>query len=84
MMNFTVIWRPAAEQELTSLWLASRSKYGLRDAANEIDRALRCDPLNVGESRNANRRIAIEGPLVVEFEVREDDRVVLVTAVRTF
>ncbi len=83
-MSFTVIWKPSAERELTSLWLASRLRHAMRDAADEIDRELARDPMNYGESRGSNRRIAVEKPFVVEFEVREGDRTVYVNTIRIY
>lgn len=83
-MSFIVIWKPSAERELTSLWLASRLRHVMRDAADKIDRELARDPMNYGESRGSNRRIAVEEPFVVEFEVREYDRTVYVNTVRIY
>jgi hypothetical protein len=81
-MSFTVVWKPAAERELAELWLASSTRQEIRAAADSIDLQLARDPSNFGEEREGNQRIAIVVPLVVEFEVREKDRMVSVQAVR--
>jgi hypothetical protein len=47
-------------------------------AANEIDRLLERDPLNVGESREGAFRVLFVKPLGVTYEVRPDARQVIV------
>jgi hypothetical protein len=77
-MRFTVSWLRSAETELTALWLESEDRSALTTAANEIDRLLRTCPLEVGESREKNRRMLLVRPLGVQYSVSEDDRVVRV------
>lgn len=81
-MKYTVIWTPNAERELTALWLRSRLRYLITQAAGRVDKSLARDPKTLGESRDANRRIAFVSPLVVEFEVVDERRTVFVRAVR--
>lgn len=77
-MKFTVSWLRSAEMELTSLWLETKDRAALATAANEIDRLLRLCPLDVGESREKNRRMLLVSPLGVIYTVSADDRVVRV------
>lgn len=81
-MKFTVIWTPRAERELTALWLdAADSRAAMAEAANAIDSKLAAAPLAHGESRSGAVRIMFQPPLVVEYEVFEDDRTVHVLMV---
>jgi hypothetical protein len=36
-MSWTVVWTDEAEKDLTRLWLASRFRYLITIAANQID-----------------------------------------------
>src|SRR5262249_46426250 len=64
-MNFTVVWDPAAEQELAELWINAPDRNAVTQAANHIDRTLQTDPEQHGESRPDGRRILIVAPLGV-------------------
>jgi plasmid stabilization system protein ParE len=66
-MNWTVIWKPDAEDDLATLWLNADDKAAISAAANRIDAQLRKDPLTAGESREKNRRILFEVPLGVVY-----------------
>jgi mRNA-degrading endonuclease RelE of RelBE toxin-antitoxin system len=81
-MKYRVVWTPTAERELTALWLASRCQQLVTAAAHQADELLASDPKNVGESRDANKRIMFIPPLVVEFEVVDGEHTVFVRAVR--
>ena len=80
-MSYTVVWKPEAERELTALWLASRLRHLVNAAVNDVDRQLANNPKGVGESREGNRRIALESPLAFEFEVVDEELTVFVIAV---
>lgn len=79
-MKYTVVWIPAAERELLSIWLSTRLRQRVTEAASLLDRALARNPYEVGESREGTRRIAFETPLAIDFEVIEADRLVRVLA----
>lgn len=80
-MNFTVTWKPAAENELAELWTTGPDRAAIGAAADQIDVQLRRDPLAVGESRAEPMRILIEPPLAVNYQVNELDRTVWVSDV---
>ena len=80
-MAFTVTWTPTAEQALTNLWLKSRSRLFISEAAHRIDELLRTDPTTAGESRTETCRVLFVDPLAVKFLVFEPDCRVLVFAV---
>jgi CHASE3 domain sensor protein len=77
-MNFVVIYQRAAEDALASAWMDSDDPQAITDAANELDRALRNNARNLGESREGNQRVAFEFPLVAAFEVHETMPLVIV------
>ena len=75
-MRFRVVWKPNAEEELTRLWLSSRFRSDLTEAASCIDDALQRDPLAAGESRDGSLRILFVPPLAALFEVDATARLV--------
>jgi hypothetical protein len=77
-MNYTVLWRPEAEQLLADLWMTATRRSAVTAAANALDRALQHDPLGHGESRAGPTRILIERPLAIFYDVNEQDRIVIV------
>jgi hypothetical protein len=81
-MTFTVVFLPAAEDQLTSLWIdfpAERNAITARMAG--LEAALHRDPLRVGESREGNERVVYDDPIGLSFMVSEPDRVVQVKAI---
>ncbi len=83
-MNFTVIWVPAAEQELAAIWLNSSSRSVLTQAAHRIDQRLAVAPLTEGEARPGGRRILFEPPLGALYRVDEPNAMVHVLHVWQF
>jgi hypothetical protein len=77
---FTVVWVRSALDELATLWNAAESsdRTAITSAANRIDNLLSKNPYEQGESRPKGRRILIDLPLVVIYEIREQDRMVRV------
>ena len=68
-MKWTVIWTPAAEQDLADLWTNAPDRTAIAAAADSIDAAKEHDPQSLGESRGSITRIAFETPLAVLFDV---------------
>ncbi len=83
-MNFTVVWLPDAEAELTAIWLASGHRAAVTRAAAELDRRLASNAINEGESRPNDRRITFEPPLAVIFRVDSGAKTVTVSQVWEF
>ena len=81
-MKYTVIWKPSARQRLADVWIVADDRRAVASAADAIDRVLRDDPLEQGESRGGSARILIVLPLAVVYDVREDDRLVEILTVR--
>jgi plasmid stabilization system protein ParE len=83
-MRYTVLWKPAAEQELASIWTSASDRDDITAAANRIDKLLQSDAEQRGESRSAGIRILVVPPLGVLFTVEPDDRIVNVGTVWRF
>ena len=81
-MKYTVRWVKHAENELARIWMDAADRKLISDAAYALETELTRSPEKVGESRGGVQRIAFSGPLIVTFEVRADDAVVLILNVR--
>jgi len=81
-MRYTVTWKPSVEQRLADIWITAPDRRAVADAVNVIDKSLRFDPHNQGESRDSTTRILIVLPLAVVYDVRTEDRLVEVLSVR--
>lgn len=82
-MKFTVVWTPAAEQDLAALWLNADDRNAVSSAANSIERLLRHSPNAVGETFFDTVRTIVVPPLGVDYEVSDQDRLVYVLSVWT-
>ena len=83
-MIYTVLWTPAAEQELAAIWLGAADRNAITSAAHTIDTLLRVDPETRGESRHDTLRVLLVPPLGVDFDVVAADRTVYVLTVWSF
>jgi hypothetical protein len=81
-MKYTVVWIPAAEAQLASIWINSIDRSAVTAAANAIDDSLRTDPILRGETLMRTIRVLVEEPLQVKYFVYEDDRIVRVLSVQ--
>jgi plasmid stabilization system protein ParE len=80
-MSYTVVWKPAAEEELARLWCEAADRDSLAAAANTLDRLLREAPRDQGESRSETIRVTFVRPLGVFYHIHEQDRLVSVLGV---
>jgi hypothetical protein len=80
-VNYTVVWIPEAEAEVTRLWAVERGRSDIALAVDAMDVMLGRTPVDVGESRDGNRRILFVWPLGVSYVVKESDRIVQVNKV---
>ncbi|MGL4512890.1 MAG: hypothetical protein ACRCT8_07340 [Lacipirellulaceae bacterium] len=80
-MTYPVYWASIAESQLARIWLGSRHRGRVTDAANAVDTQLSQDPTSVGESRSDDYRIVFEWPLIVTFRVDHPNQAVFVVAV---
>jgi hypothetical protein len=80
-MRYTAIYTDQAEQKLADAWMNSPDRSAITIACNSIDEELAEDPETKGDLRFDTVRSLIAGPLGVEFEVVEPDRLVYVLSV---
>jgi hypothetical protein len=83
-MQFRVLWLSATETVLTLLWLDESIRADVTRAADDIDRRLRHNPSQEGESRPQGRRILFVPPLVVTYKVFPRENLVVVSDVWRF
>ncbi len=79
-MNYTVVWQPAAQGHLATIWTNAPDRGAVTAAANQIDIILGRDPFaqsQLGPDRGLIVRVP---PIAVGFDVSEDDRLVTVWA----
>lgn len=75
---------PTAKSAVADLWLSAANRAEIQKAAYEIDRILRDDPVNAGESRVVNIRIIIQPPLAAYYDLDVADNRVTVWRVWGF
>ena len=56
-MKYTVIRQPSAVEQLADIWINSTERAAVTHIVERIDTSLGYEPHNVGESRDANRRV---------------------------
>ena len=81
-MKYTVVWKRSLKQRLAEIWLNAADRDAVTRAAHRIDTILRLSPSTQGESRSGSTRLLIVFPLVVTYDIFEDDRRVEFLAVR--
>lgn len=82
MTAYTIEWTPDAEADLADRWLAASDRSAVTAAAQWLETKLGSDPLRFGQPWwSSIHRIAVRGPIGVEFEVIEDDKRVIVHGV---
>lgn len=85
-MIFRVAWLQDALDELARAWIEGdgQQRVAITAAVEAIDRVLQVDPESQGESRSGNRRILLQPPLGVVYEIVPRSASVTVVHVWTF
>jgi hypothetical protein len=83
-MKYTVVWKPAPQNELALLWLHAPDRDAIAKAADEAEQLLAADPLNLGESRSGGMRVFFVDQLGFTYSVSTEDRLVSVLRVWHF
>jgi hypothetical protein len=81
MSRYTVVSAPEAEDELASIWMADRDRTRVSAAADAAERLFRQNPLQDSVHLGEQLRRRDVPPLRFYFEVREEDRVVVISSV---
>jgi hypothetical protein len=79
-MRYTVVWLPAADDELALLWIQAQDRQALSNAAKRIEQALRIDPDHKAFEQGGYWYYT-DSPLTVAFELSPDDRLVTILQV---
>lgn len=74
MSRYTVVWWPAALDELTELWLESDDRAAVTADAREVDRRLAEQASEWGDDVVANVRVMDLARVGVYFRIFEEDR----------
>ena len=83
-MNFVVLWMPTAIDTLADTWMSAPDRDAITEASQRIDILLATHPLDVGESRDADRRIVFDPPIQVLYRVLSFPKRVEVLSVARF
>jgi plasmid stabilization system protein ParE len=78
MSGYTVVSTSDAEDDLASIWADAEDRKQVAEAANDADRLFAENPLQDSVHLSEQLRRRDIPPLRVYFEVREDDRVVVI------
>jgi hypothetical protein len=81
MSRYTVVSVPEAEDQLASIWIADKDRDQVSAAADAADRLLGENPLQDSVYLSEQLRRRDFPPLRFYFEVREEDRVVVISNV---
>ncbi|MGE5193676.1 MAG: type II toxin-antitoxin system RelE/ParE family toxin [Deltaproteobacteria bacterium] len=81
-MKYTVVWKPAAENELAAIWNIASDRAAATAAADAIEKSLRTDPVLRRETSTRTTRVIIEAPLIVKYRIFDDDRLVRILTVQ--
>jgi plasmid stabilization system protein ParE len=82
-VSYAVRWSRRALDALAEIWLANPAERAeISRLAASIDRMLRVNPAERGESREGDRRILFMLPLVVIFSVDNENRIVRILRIR--
>jgi hypothetical protein len=82
MTRYTVTYARQALQALARLWLNAVDRRAITNAGHIVDQSLREDARQKGSPIGLQYRQLIVAPLVVDFTVDEEDRIVTVWTVR--
>ena len=81
-MRYTVISSPFAQHLVADIWLRATDRQAVANASDRIDAILREDPSQFTYVDADGRRNIVVPPLVITFDVDDDDRKVFLLSVR--
>ncbi len=80
-MKYTVVTTSTADDQLARLWMQAPDRQAVSDAFNRIESLLKHDAHLQGRRHPNGWRVLTESPIVISFEVSEDDRLARVLSV---
>jgi hypothetical protein len=81
---YEVDWSSEAGNQLADIWTRATDRTAVTQASFSLDQALASDPLDTGESRPGNTRVAFVPPLGILFNVDAANRRVSVVSCWSF
>jgi hypothetical protein len=81
MNRYTVVYLAEAEDDLIAVWTDATDRDHVAESANDADRLLAENPLHNSVYLSEQLRRRDIPPLRFYFEVREEDRVVVISSV---
>jgi hypothetical protein len=78
---YKAIWLPSLIKKVTAAVVVAFERgqgQALTDAMMRIDKLLERNPNEAGESRQDERRVVMDSGVMVEFEVKEEEKIVIV------
>jgi hypothetical protein len=81
----SIRWMPSAYDELAAIWMSASSerRRKITDQVDLLEHRLQEDAKLVGEGREPPSRIVVMRDLIVDFDVHDDDHLVIVTSIRS-
>jgi len=83
MTRYTVVWLEDAQDELARIWLDAEDRQVVTQASADIDASLAVDPASKGDHLSEGLWRFRMPPLEVAFAIREQDRIVEISNVKT-
>ena len=83
MTRYTVVWLEDAQDELAQIWLDAEDRQAVTQASADIDPTLAVDPESKGDHLAEGLWRLRMPPLEVAFTIREQDRTVEISNVKT-
>jgi hypothetical protein len=81
MSRYTVLSVAEAENDLATIWVAAEDRKQVSEAANAADRSLAENPFQDSVYLSEQLRRRDVPPLRFYYEIREEDRVVVISSV---
>jgi plasmid stabilization system protein ParE len=80
MKSYTVDWEPAAESDLTAIWLQAFDQAAVTFAQDQIDRRLEHNPIGYGHPLREGLYRIVFVPLTAFYSIDQAKKIVKVSA----
>ena len=83
---YTVVWSDDALERVVQLWAGADTdiRVAINAAMHRIDKRLGDDPVNAGESRDADKSVCLEFPLGVLYKIDAQKKEIHIGKVWTY
>jgi hypothetical protein len=83
-VKYVVLWMPTAISSLADVWMSATDREAVTKSSQRLDILFAHHPLDIGESRDVDRRLVIDPPLQVLYRVLDSTMRVEVLSVARF